>query len=63
MIRRRAVSAVIVLSMSVAVVVGCGGDGKATGSAGSAAPSFESKDAAERAAAAREAAKKFGAEP
>lgn len=47
----------------VAFCVGCSGDAKSTGSAGSPAPSLDSPNADERAAAAREAAKKFGAEP
>lgn len=46
-----------------ALVVGCGGKQPTTGTAGSAGPSLESKNAEERAAAAREAAKKYGAEP
>ena len=45
------------------LVVGCGDGGKSTSSTGPAAPSLDSPDAAERAAAAREAAKKYGGEP
>ncbi len=47
----------------VAFCVGCSGEQKSTGSTGSAAPSLDSPNADERAAAAREAAKKYGAEP
>jgi hypothetical protein len=50
------------LSCCVAIsFTGCGTGGKSTASAGSPAPSLDSPDAAERAAAAREAAKKYGA--
>lgn len=41
---------------------GCG-DGKSSSSTGSAGPSLDSSDPQERAAAAREAAKKYGAAP
>lgn len=50
-------------ALLAAVVVGCGGKVQGTGSAGSAGPSLDSKNADERAAAAREAAQKYGARP
>lgn len=51
------------LGCILTLVVGCSGDDKPKGSTGSAAPSLDSPDAAERAAAAREATKKYGGEP
>ena len=54
---------IVALGCLLTLVVGCGGDNKSTGSTGSAAPSLDSPDAAERAAAAREATKKYGGEP
>src|SRR5262245_6879645 len=50
------------LAVVAALVCGCSGKDRTAGTAGSAGPSLDSKNADERAAAAREAAKKYGAE-
>jgi hypothetical protein len=44
------------------MALGCSGESKTSAGTGSPAPSLDSPSAAERASAAREAAKKYGAE-
>ena len=58
---RRCMAAMI--TTAALLVVGCSGKEKTSGTVGSAGPSLDSPQADERAAAAREAAKKYGAEP
>ena len=58
---RRCMAAMI--TAAALLIVGCNGKEKTSGTVGSAGPSLDSPQAEERAAAAREAAKKYGAEP
>jgi len=61
--RTGVVSAALVCAACTVASIGCRDEAKPTSTAGSPAPSLDSTDPAERAAAAREAEKKYGAQP
>jgi len=62
-LRTGLVGAALVCATFAAASVGCRDEAKPTSTAGSPAPSLDSTDPAERAAAAAEAEKKYGAQP